>query len=307
MSIRIRHLHKAFGATVVCDDLNLDVHPGELLALLGPSGSGKTTLLRLMAGLERPDAGTLHLNGQDTATLGVRQRRTGFMFQHYALFDHLSVFENVAFGLRVRPRAQRPAEPALREAVMRLLERVQLAALAERRPPQLSGGQRQRVALARALAIEPQLLLLDEPFGALDARVRQELRQWLRALHDETQLTTVFVTHDQEEALEVADRVVVMQHGRIEQVGTPEQLWQQPANEFVRSFLAGARPPPSRVGVGLGSGHQGRDLHPGLQPELAQQVLDVDLHRRLGDAERAGDVLVALPERDQPRDLALAR
>ncbi len=241
MSIELRGLHKAFGATVVCDHLDLAVAPGELLALLGPSGSGKTTLLRILAGLEVPDGGQVFIDGQDATHTDVRERGVGFVFQHYALFNHLTVRENVAFGLRVRPRAQRPGEAEIRRRVAQLLERVQLDGLAARYPHQLSGGQRQRVALARALAVQPRLLLLDEPFGALDAQVRKALRRWLRELHDELHVTSVFVTHDQDEALEVADRVVVMQQGRIEQVGTPEAVLQQPATPFVAAFLADAR------------------------------------------------------------------
>lgn len=242
MSIEVRNLRKAFGRTVVCDRLDLTIASGELVALLGPSGSGKTTLLRILAGLEVPDSGSVLFDGEETTTVDVRERRVGFVFQHYALFNHLSVFENVAFGLRVRPRALRPSTDRIRAQVMRLLELVQLAALSERYPHQLSGGQRQRVALARALAVEPKVLLLDEPFGALDAKVRKELRRWLRRLHDEVNVTSVFVTHDQEEAMEVADRVVVMNEGRIEQVGTPEDLQDRPASPFVLHFLSDVTP-----------------------------------------------------------------
>jgi sulfate transport system ATP-binding protein len=237
MSIAIRNLHKRFGATPVCDDLNLEIPAGELVALLGPSGSGKTTLLRMIAGLERPDSGMVMLHGKDATCDDVRSREVGFVFQHYALFGHMSVHENVAFGLRVRPRATRPAAAVIREEVARLLKLVQLDRFGDRYPHQLSGGQRQRVALARALAVGPKVLLLDEPFGALDARVRQELRRWLRRLHDEVQVTTVFVTHDQDEAMEVADRVIVMNQGRIEQDGSPEVVYEHPANPFVLRFL----------------------------------------------------------------------
>lgn len=237
MSIEIRNLYKAFGPTVVCDHLNLAIPDGELVALLGPSGSGKTSLLRIIAGLEVPDAGSVAFHGVDTTGVDVRDRQVGFVFQHYALFGHMSIFENVSFGLRVRPRATRPDEASIRAKVRRLLELVQLDGLAERYPHQLSGGQRQRIALARALAVEPRVLLLDEPFGALDAKVRKELRRWLRRLHDEVHLTSVFVTHDQEEAMEVADRVVVMNQGRIEQVGTPDEVYDQPASPFVLQFL----------------------------------------------------------------------
>jgi sulfate transport system ATP-binding protein len=237
MSIEVRQLTKRFGAFTALDNLSLHVASGELVALLGPSGSGKTTLLRIIAGLEFADAGQVLYHGEDVTSLPASKRQAGFAFQHYALFRHLSVFENVAFGLRVRPRATRPSEAEIRERVLRLLGLVQLEPLAERYPAQLSGGQQQRVSLARALAVEPKVLLLDEPFGALDAKVRKELRQWLRRLHDEIHLTSLFVTHDQEEALEVADRVVVMQQGRVEQIGTPSELYDHPASAFVYNFL----------------------------------------------------------------------
>ena len=237
MSIDIRCVSKRFGTFSAVRDVSLRIPTGELTALLGPSGSGKTTLLRIIAGLEAPDAGSIHFHGEDATERHVRDRRVGFVFQHYALFRHMSVFENVAFGLRVRPRAERPAEDEIRRRVRELLELVQLEPLGGRYPSQLSGGQRQRVALARALAVEPRVLLLDEPFGALDAKVRKELRRWLRRLHDEVHITSVFVTHDQEEALEVADRVVVMSEGQIEQVGTPEEVYDRPATPFVYGFL----------------------------------------------------------------------
>ncbi len=240
MSIEVANVTKTFGNYRALDNVSLKVEEGELIALLGPSGSGKTTLLRLIAGLEEPDQneGTaIRFNGEDVAERGVGQRQVGFVFQHYALFRHMSVFENVAFGLRVRPRATRPSEAAIREKVSSLLKLVQLDGFAKRYPSQLSGGQRQRIALARALAIEPKVLLLDEPFGALDAKVRQGLREWLRRLHDEIHVTTMLVTHDQEEALEVADRVVVMNHAKIEQVGSPVDLFHHPASEFVMDFL----------------------------------------------------------------------
>ena len=237
MSIEVRNLNKRFGETVVCDHLNLDIPAGELVALLGPSGSGKTTLLRIIAGLEVPDSGTVLFHGEDATDTDVRERQVGFVFQHYALFGHMSIFENVAFGLRVRPKATRPAEKEIRAKVMELLKLVQLDWIADRYPHQLSGGQRQRIALARALAVEPKVLLLDEPFGALDAKVRKELRRWLRRLHDEVHVTSVFVTHDQEEAMEVADRIVVMNHGRIEQDGPPDEVYDHPATPFVLQFL----------------------------------------------------------------------
>jgi len=237
MSIEVRNLNKRFGKTVVCDNLNLDIPSGELVALLGPSGSGKTSLLRIIAGLERPDSGSVLFHGADATFDDVRDRNVGFVFQHYALFGHMSIFENVAFGLRVRPKATRPSEAKIREKVMELLKLVQLDWLADRYPHQLSGGQRQRIALARALAVEPKVLLLDEPFGALDAKVRKELRRWLRRLHDEMHITSVFVTHDQDEAMEVADRVVVMNLGRIEQDGPPDEVYDRPATPFVLQFL----------------------------------------------------------------------
>jgi sulfate/thiosulfate transport system ATP-binding protein len=237
MSIDVRHVTKTYGDFVVLDDVSFSVGEGELVALLGPSGSGKTTLLRIIAGLDTADSGTVLLQGQDAADRDARERRVGFVFQHYALFRHMTVFENVAFGLRVRPRSRRPSETAIRERVMDLLKLIQLDYLATRYPSQLSGGQRQRVALARALAVEPRVLLLDEPFGALDAQVRQELRRWLRRLHHEIRLTSVFVTHDQEEALELADRVVVMNSARIEQQGSPEEVFDHPATPFVMNFL----------------------------------------------------------------------
>ncbi|MBA3522106.1 MAG: sulfate ABC transporter ATP-binding protein [Gemmatimonadales bacterium] len=234
MSIEVRNLRKAFGGFTALDDVSLHVPGGELVALLGPSGSGKTTLLRIIAGLEPADHGTIHFHGEDTTDQPVRERQVGFVFQHYALFRHMSVFENVAFGLRVRPRGVRPPEAEIRDTVMGLLRLVQLEDLAERRPSELSG---QRVALARALAVKPKVLLLDEPFGALDAKVRKELRRWLRRLHEEVHVTSVFVTHDQEEALEVSDRVVIMNEGKIEQSGTPEEVYERPATQFVYGFL----------------------------------------------------------------------
>ena len=237
MSIQIRQLNKHFGATVVCDNLTLDIPDGELVALLGPSGSGKTTLLRIIAGLEVPDSGSVLFHGEDATHTDVRERQVGFVFQHYALFNHLTIFENVAFGLRVRGKATRPSERDIRAKVTELLRLVQLDALSGRYPHQLSGGQRQRIALARALAVEPRVLLLDEPFGALDAKVRKELRRWLRRLHDEVHVTSVFVTHDQDEAMEVADRIVVMNQGRIEQIGTPDEVYDRPATPFVLQFL----------------------------------------------------------------------
>ncbi len=237
MSIELRGIRKRFGDFTAVEDVDLDIATGELIALLGPSGSGKTTLLRIVAGLEWPDTGSVSFHGEDATDRHARERQVGFVFQHYALFGHLTIFENVAFGLRVRPRRVRESEAAIARKVHSLLELVQLDWLADRFPHQLSGGQRQRIALARALAVEPRVLLLDEPFGALDARVRQELRRWLRRLHDEARVTTVFVTHDQDEALEVADRVVVINRGRIEQVGRPDDVYDHPATPFVCQFL----------------------------------------------------------------------
>jgi len=237
MAIEVRNLTKGFGNFVALRDVSFRVASGELVALLGPSGSGKTTLLRIIAGLEAPDAGTVLFDGDDATRRSAKDRGVGFVFQHYALFRHMTVFENVAFGLRVRPRAERPADAEIRRRVNELLGMVQLDYLGNRYPSQLSGGQRQRVALARALAVEPAGMLLDEPFGALDAKVRQELRRWLRRLHAEIHLTSVFVTHDQEEALELANRVVVMNEGRIEQDGTPDEVLEHPATPFVVNFL----------------------------------------------------------------------
>lgn len=238
MSIEIRNISRRFGSFQALEDVSLTIPDGQLVALLGPSGSGKTTLLRIIAGLELADAGgQVMFDGEDVAGTSVRYRSVGFVFQHYALFRHMTVFENIAFGLRVRPRKTRPSREQIRKRVEELLRLIQLEGIGSRYPSQLSGGQRQRVALARALAVEPRVLLLDEPFGALDAKVRQDLRRWLRRLHDEIHVTSVFVTHDQEEALEVADQVVVMNRGRIEQVGTPEEVFHNPASEFVMSFL----------------------------------------------------------------------
>ncbi|HLL89901.1 MAG TPA: TOBE-like domain-containing protein [Tepidisphaeraceae bacterium] len=247
MSIEVRNITKTFGNGFrALDDVSLGVKTGELIALLGPSGSGKTTLLRIIAGLETPDPAppdasrpgpTVLFQDQDVTDRQIGKRKVGFVFQHYALFRHMTVFENVAFGLRVLPWRQRPGRAKVRGRVDELLRLVQLDGMADRFPTQLSGGQRQRVALARALAVEPKVLLLDEPFGALDAKVRRELRRWLRRLHDETHITTVFVTHDQEEALEVADRVAVLNAGKIEQLGTPEEVYESPASPFVYNFL----------------------------------------------------------------------
>jgi sulfate transport system ATP-binding protein len=259
MSIEIRNIHKQFGDFQALGDVSLDIHSGELIALLGPSGCGKTTLLRIIAGLETADSGTILFSGEDTTHVHVRERQVGFVFQHYALFRHMTVFENVAFGLRVKPRNERPSEAQIKQKVHDLLSLVQLDWLADRYPSQLSGGQRQRIALARALAVEPKVLLLDEPFGALDAKVRKELRRWLRRLHDDLNVTTIFVTHDQEEALEVADRVVVMNKGHVEQVGSPQDVWEHPASPFVYGFLGD-------VNLFHGRAHEG-EMHIGVDKQ----------------------------------------
>ncbi|HEY0824990.1 MAG TPA: sulfate ABC transporter ATP-binding protein [Ramlibacter sp.] len=258
MSIEIRNVSKNFGDFRALKDVSLDIASGELVALLGPSGCGKTTLLRIIAGLETADAGSILFSGEDTTDVHVRERQVGFVFQHYALFRHMTVFENVAFGLRVKPRGQRPSEARIRQKVHELLNLVQLDWLADRFPSQLSGGQRQRIALARALAVEPKVLLLDEPFGALDAKVRKELRRWLRRLHDDLHVTSIFVTHDQEEALEVADRVVLMNAGTIEQVGSPQEVWDHPASPFVYGFLGD-------VNLFHGRAHEGEVHFEGMQ------------------------------------------
>jgi sulfate transport system ATP-binding protein len=271
MSIAVSHISKRFGNFVALDNVSLDFPTGELTALLGPSGCGKTTLLRVIAGLEQPDDGQVILDGEDASKRDVRERQVGFVFQHYALFRHMSVFDNIAFGLRVKPRALRPTEAQIRDKVMQLLSLVQLDWLADRYPAQLSGGQRQRIALARALAVEPRVLLLDEPFGALDAKVRKELRRWLRRLHDELHVTSIFVTHDQEEALEVADRVVLMNRGKVEQVGAPDAVYNHPATPFVYGFLG-------NVNLFHGRVHEG--------------VLD------------AGDATLQVPDHSHARDAA---
>jgi sulfate transport system ATP-binding protein len=265
MSIELRNLCKKFGSFSALQDVSLEVKSGELLALLGPSGSGKTTLLRVIAGLEVADQGRVLFQGEDATGQHVRNRRVGFVFQHYALFRNMTVFENVAFGLRVRPRKTRPVDSEIRRRVQELLELVQLDWLANRYPHQLSGGQRQRIALARALAVEPKVLLLDEPFGALDARVRKELRSWLRRLHDDIHITSVFVTHDQEEALEVADRVVVMNEGRIKQIGTPEEVYERPASPFVYEFLG-------KVNLFHGRLHRGRAVIDGIEFDALEHL-----------------------------------
>lgn len=251
MSVELRNLVRRFGATAAVDGISLTIKAGEFAALLGPSGSGKTTLLRLLAGLDLPDAGEILVNGADVARVPARERRIGVVFQHYALFRHMTAFENVAFGLRVRPRRSRPAEAEIQRRVSELLELVQIPQLACRYPEQISGGQRQRVALARALAIEPTLLLLDEPFGALDAVVRKDVRRWVRGLHERLGITSILVTHDQEEAMEMADRIAVMDGGRIAQFGPPRELLDAPANEFVAGFVGEATRLPGEVRHGM--------------------------------------------------------
>ena len=286
MSIQIRDVNKHFGSFHALKNVNLDIDSGELLALLGPSGCGKTTLLRIIAGLETPDSGSIHFSGEDTTDVHVRERNVGFVFQHYALFRHMTVFENVAFGLRVKPRGERPSEAQIKQKVTDLLKLVQLDWIADRYPSQLSGGQRQRIALARALAVEPKVLLLDEPFGALDAKVRKELRRWLRRLHDELHVTSIFVTHDQEEALEVADRVVLMNQGVVEQVGSPQDVWDHPASPFVYGFLGD-------VNLFHGRAHEGQ-LHLGDEVSV-----DAPEHASAQDAQALAYV--------RPHDLEVRR
>ncbi len=296
MSIEIRNLRKTFGEFDVLKDLSLTVESGELLALLGPSGCGKTTLLRIIAGLETADAGQVLFHGEDATQRPVSERQVGFVFQHYALFRHMSVFDNVAFGLSVRPRASRPGKADIRERVMRLLKLVQLDWLADAYPDQLSGGQRQRIALARSLAVEPRVLLLDEPFGALDAKVRKDLRRWLRQLHDDIHLTSVFVTHDQEEALEVSDRVVVMNRGVIEQVGRPEEIYEHPASPFVTQFLGDVNLFHGRVGanhVEIGDyAHPLDGQAPAGKGEASVYIRphDLEISREAGQALAAGTI-----------------
>lgn len=237
MSINIQNISKSFGNTTILKNIDLHINSGEMIALLGPSGSGKTTLLRIIAGLEFPDNGSILYKGEDFLQKSVKERNVGFVFQHYALFKHMSVFKNIAFGLEVCPKKIRLPKEAITKKVNELLHLIRLEQFADRYPSQLSGGQRQRVALARALAIEPKILLLDEPFGALDAKVRKELRQWIYDLHKQMNVTSVFVTHDQDEAMEVADRVVIMNYGKVEQIGTPKEIISNPANEFVADFI----------------------------------------------------------------------
>jgi sulfate/thiosulfate transport system ATP-binding protein len=300
--IEARDIVKRFGDFTALDGISVEVESGSLTALLGPSGSGKSTLLRVIAGLERPDGGQVCLEGRDVTNISPQQRGVGFVFQHYAAFKHMTVWENVAFGLKIRRRSR--AE--VKQRVSELLELVQLARLGDRYPAQLSGGQRQRMGLARALAVDPKVLLLDEPFGALDARVRKELRLWLRRLHDETHTTTVIVTHDQEEAMDVADRVVVMNGGRIEQIAQPRELYDQPANEFVMSFVG----PVNRLGDAFIRPH---DVELLLEPNGATQEAMVQRLVHLGFEVRVelvrddGEVLSAQLTREQVEALELER
>ena len=308
MTIRIENLSKRFGEFTALDGISLDVRDGELLALLGPSGSGKTTLLRVIAGLDHADEGRVLLAGEDASRLSVQARKVGFVFQHYALFRHMNVRENIAFGLRVRRGRERWTDERIRSRVTELLSLVQLEGLESRFPSQLSGGQRQRVALARALAIEPRVLLLDEPFGALDAQVRRDLRRWLREIHDRTGLTTVFVTHDQEEALELADRVAILNRGRIEQLGSPAEAYDEPASAFVYSFVGAVNRLPGRW-------HEGRLQVAGLDlapPPAFEGKGAVDLfvrpeHLQLSEAGEGWPATVLSSQRSGPRQRLWAR
>ena len=294
--IRIENLRKRFGDFPALHNIDLHVRPGEFIALLGPSGSGKTTLLRIIAGLEFQDEGRVLFNGEDVSTRSVAERGVGFVFQHYALFKHMTVAENVAFGLSVKKRGERPAKAEIKDRAEELLRLVQLPDLGKRYPGQLSGGQRQRVALARALAIRPRLLLLDEPFGALDAKVRKDLRRWLVDLHRQMGLTSIFVTHDQDEALEMADRVVVMDHGVIEQVGTPEEIYMEPASPFVSRFVGETNLLPAAEGAVHVRPHDIEIVASGGQP------VEVDCVFRRGGAWR---IEANMPGLDKPVEIDL--
>ena len=301
MAIEVRNVSKCFGDFTAIDDVSVEVESGSLTALLGPSGSGKSTLLRVIAGLEQPDAGEVFISGEEATTVSPQKRGVGFVFQHYAAFKHMTVWDNVAFGLTVRKRPK--AE--IKERVGELLDLVQLSGLAKRYPAQLSGGQRQRMALARALAVEPKVLLLDEPFGALDARVRKELRAWLRRLHDEVHVTTIFVTHDQEEAMDIADQIVLMNRGRIEQVGGPRDLYEEPANEFVMSFVG----PVNRFGESFVRPH---DLELRIEPNgettagTIERVVHLGFEVRVELVLEDGRDLWAQVTRDEAEELELA-
>jgi len=300
MAIRIAGVSKSFGTFQALDDVSLNIEDGGLTALLGPSGSGKSTLLRIIAGLETADAGTVWLGDKDVTHVSPQERGVGFVFQHYAPFKHMTVFDNVAFGLTIRKRPK----DEIRAKVNELLKLVQIAQFADRYPAQLSGGQRQRMALARALAVEPEVLLLDEPFGALDARVRKELRVWLRRLHDETHVTTVFVTHDQEEAMDVADQIVVLDHGRIEQEGTPREIYEHPANEFVMSFIG----PVNRVGDTWVRPHDLEllsDPSDGADEAMIERIVHLGFEVRIELTRADGESLWAQVTRDRCEELEL--
>jgi sulfate/thiosulfate transport system ATP-binding protein len=307
MSIEVLNITKSFGSFRALRDVSLKVSAGELVALLGPSGSGKTSLLRIIAGLESPDGGTVRLNEQDATQQSAGKRRVGFVFQHYALFRHLTVFENVAFGLRVKPRLERPSQGEIHDRVMRLLKLIQLDWLAQNYPHQLSGGQRQRVALARALAVEPKVLLLDEPFGSLDAKVRKELRRWLRRLHDEIQVASVFVTHDQEEALEVSDRVAIMNEGKIQQIGTPQEVYDHPANSFVYNFLGNVNLFHGRIQSGQASMGEMKMAAPGIAANWEGPAVgyarpyEIEITRQLDQLESALPAVVSYISTAGPR------
>ena len=285
MSIQIQNISKSFGTFQALEDITIDVQTGELIALLGPSGSGKTSLLRIIAGLEAANQGSILFGEEDMTHISTKERKVGFVFQHYALFRHMSVFENIAYGLKVRPRKIRPSKQEIEEKVNELLKLVKLEAFAKRYPSHLSGGQRQRVALARALAVEPKVLLLDEPFGALRSEVRKSLRRWLRKLHDDYQITSIFVTHDQEEALDVADRIVVMNEGRIEQIGTPEEVYENPNSPFVYQFLG-------NVNLFKGRLHKGKLRHGDFE-------VDAPEHKGTVNTEAVGYV--------RPHDISIER
>lgn len=308
--IEVKNIHKNFGRFHALKGIDLKVETGELVALLGPSGSGKTSLLRIIAGLESPDQGSVLFHGEDATMQSVKDRKVGFVFQHYALFKHMTVFENVAFGLKVKKGRERPNKEAIKRSVNELLELVQVDWLAERLPSQLSGGQRQRVALARALIIEPKVLLLDEPFGALDAKVRKELRRWLRRLHHDMKITSVFVTHDQEEALEVADRVVIMDHGTIAQIGSPEEVYDHPATPFVYEFLGNV----NHVTQGNRKGYvRPHDLEVTLKPSsrslsaTVEHIIPLGPSVRLMLKQESGEELEAELGKEDYRNLQLSQ
>jgi sulfate/thiosulfate transport system ATP-binding protein len=308
--IEVRNIHKTFGKFHALKGIDLQVGTGELVALLGPSGSGKTSLLRIIAGLENPDTGTVLFHGEDATMQSVKDRKVGFVFQHYALFKHMTVFENVAFGLKVKSGKERPSKEEIKRSVNEMLGLVQIDWLADRLPSQLSGGQRQRVALARALIIEPKVLLLDEPFGALDAKVRKELRRWLRRLHHDMKITSLFVTHDQEEALEVADRVVIMDHGTIAQIGSPEEVYDHPATPFVYEFLGNVNHVPQHNGKGYVRPH---DLEVSLEPKhhaltaVVEHIIPLGPTVRVMLKQESGEELEAEMNKENYRELQLSQ